>query len=81
MPKRYSPGEEIANTSTHAVGILLGVVVGIAFVVTSRIIDANDQKPLGYTDNPEITWSINASLNWKGLDFSMLWVLIIPAAH
>ena len=35
MPKRYSPGEEIANTSTHAVGILLGVVVGIAFVVTS----------------------------------------------
>ena len=38
------------------------------------IIDANDQKPLGYGDNPEITWSVNASLNWKGLDFSMLWV-------
>ena len=38
------------------------------------IIDQNDQKPLGYTDNPEITWSINANLNWKGLDFSMLWV-------
>ena len=38
------------------------------------IVDQNDQKPLGYTDNPEITWSVNASLNWKGLDFSMLWV-------
>ena len=38
------------------------------------IVDQNDQKPLGYTDNPEITWSINANLNWKGLDFSMLWV-------
>jgi TonB-linked SusC/RagA family outer membrane protein len=40
------------------------------------VIDQNDQKPLGYTSdgNPEITWSINASLNWKGLDFSMLWV-------
>jgi TonB-linked SusC/RagA family outer membrane protein len=38
------------------------------------IVDQNDQKPIGYTDNPEITWSINASLNWKGLDFSMLWV-------
>ena len=38
------------------------------------IVDQNDQKPLGYTDNPEITWSINASLNWKGLDFSMLWI-------
>ena len=37
-------------------------------------IDQNDQKPLGYTDNPEITWSINANLNWKGFDFSMLWV-------
>ncbi|MBQ9524511.1 MAG: TonB-dependent receptor [Bacteroidaceae bacterium] len=38
------------------------------------IIDQNDQKPLGYTENPEFTWSVNASLNWKGLDFSMLWV-------
>jgi TonB-linked SusC/RagA family outer membrane protein len=39
-----------------------------------NVIDQNDQKPLGYTDNPEITWSVNANLNWKGLDFSMLWV-------
>ena len=38
------------------------------------IIDQNDQKPLGYTDNPEITWSVNGNLSWKGLDFSMLWV-------
>ena len=40
------------------------------------VIDQNDQKPLGFTSdgNPEITWSVNASLNWKGLDFSMLWV-------
>ncbi len=37
------------------------------------VIDANDQKPLGYTDNPELTFSLNASLHWKGLDFSMLW--------
>ncbi|MBQ9667181.1 MAG: TonB-dependent receptor [Prevotella sp.] len=38
------------------------------------IVDQNDQKPLGYADNPEITWSVNANLNWKGLDFSMLWI-------
>jgi len=38
-----------------------------------EIIDQNDQKPLGYTDNPEITYSVNASIHWKGLDFSMLW--------
>ena len=38
------------------------------------IIDQNDQKPLGYTENPEFTWSVNANLGWKGLDFSMLWV-------
>ena len=38
------------------------------------LIDQNDQKPLGYPDVPEITWSVNANLHWKGLDFSMLWV-------
>ena len=37
------------------------------------VIDANDQKPLGYTDNPEITFSLNTGIHWKGLDFSMLW--------
>ena len=37
------------------------------------VIDANDQKPLGYTDNPEITASLNMSAHWKGLDVSMLW--------
>ena len=37
------------------------------------VIDANDQKPFGYTSNPEITFSLNANFHWKGLDFSMLW--------
>ena len=37
------------------------------------VIDANDQKPLGYTDNPEITYSLNTAIHWKNLDFSMLW--------
>ncbi|MBQ3872297.1 MAG: TonB-dependent receptor [Bacteroidales bacterium] len=37
------------------------------------VIDANDQKPLGYTDTPEITYSLNTSLHYKGFDFSMLW--------
>jgi hypothetical protein len=39
-----------------------------------KVIDANDQKPLGYTANPEITYSVNFNIQWKGLDFSMLWV-------
>ncbi len=38
------------------------------------IIDQNDVKPLGYTDNPEITYSVNFNFQWKGLDFSMLWI-------
>ena len=38
------------------------------------IIDQNDQKPLGYTSTPEITYSLNTALHWKGLDFSMLWI-------
>ena len=36
-------------------------------------IDQNDQMPLGYTDNPEITYSLNTGIQWKGLSFSMLW--------
>lgn len=39
-----------------------------------NVIDANDQKPLGYTDNPEITYSVNFNFQWKGLDFTMLWI-------
>lgn len=38
------------------------------------VIDANDQMAYGYTDVPEINYSLNASLQWKGLDFSMMWV-------
>ena len=36
-------------------------------------IDQNDQIPMGYTDIPEISYSLNTSLHWKSLDFSMLW--------
>ena len=37
------------------------------------VIDNNDQHALGYTSIPELTYSLNASFHWKGLDFSMLW--------
>ncbi len=37
------------------------------------IIDQNDQHPIGYTDNPELTFSLNTGLHYKGFDFSMLW--------
>ena len=37
------------------------------------IIDANDQKALGYTSNPERTFSLNTSFHYKKIDFSMLW--------
>ena len=37
------------------------------------VIEANDQKPLGYTSTPEITFSLNTSLHYKRIDFSMLW--------
>ena len=37
------------------------------------VIDANDQKPLGYTTNPERTYSLNTSFHYKNFDFSMLW--------
>ncbi|MBR1793874.1 MAG: TonB-dependent receptor [Bacteroidales bacterium] len=37
------------------------------------VIDANDQQATGYTSNPELTFSLNTSILWKGLSFSMLW--------
>ena len=37
------------------------------------VIDANDQKPIGFTSTPELTYSLNTSFNWKGLDFSKPW--------
>ena len=37
------------------------------------LIDDKDQHALGYTNNPEITYSLNASFHWRSLDFSMLW--------
>lgn len=37
------------------------------------IIDQNDQHPIGYTDNPELTFSLNTGLHYKGFDFTMLW--------
>ena len=37
------------------------------------VIDQNDQHPIGYTDNPELTFSLNTGIHYKGLDFSMLW--------
>ena len=39
-----------------------------------KVVDQNDMKPLGYTDNPEITYSVNFNFQWKGLDFTMLWI-------
>ena len=38
-----------------------------------NFIDQNDQMPLGFTDNPELTFSLNTGIHWKGLDFTMLW--------
>lgn len=38
------------------------------------VVDANDQHAFGYTDIPEINYSVNAGFSWKGFDFSMMWV-------
>ncbi|MDE6562188.1 MAG: TonB-dependent receptor [Muribaculaceae bacterium] len=38
------------------------------------VVDENDMHAMFYSDQPEYTFSLNASLSWKGLDFSMLWI-------
>lgn len=37
-------------------------------------IDTYDMKPLGYTGIPELNYSVNMSFQYKGFDFSMLWI-------
>lgn len=37
------------------------------------ITEEYDQLHMGYTDNPEYTFSLNFSLQYKNFDFSMLW--------
>jgi len=37
------------------------------------LIDTSDRMALGYTDTPEITFSLSANFHWKAFDFSMMW--------
>ena len=75
----YQPGTEERYMETYAVPMPdqnLDLRYGDAVYVDLNgdgIVDQNDRKPLGYTTNPEITFSLNTSIHWKGLDFSMLW--------
>ena len=75
----YQPGTEERYKAAYGVNMPdqnLELRYGDAVYVDLNddgIIDQNDQMPLGYTTNPEITYSLNTSFHWKGLDFSMLW--------
>ena len=75
----YQPGTEERYMETYGVPMPdqnLDLRYGDAVYVDLNgdgIVDQNDRKPLGYTTNPEITYSLNSSIHWKGLDFSMLW--------
>ena len=75
----YQPGTEERYLETYGVPMPdqnLDLRYGDAVYVDLNgdgVVDQNDRKPLGYTTNPEITYSLNASIHWKGLDFSMLW--------
>ena len=76
----YQPGTEERYLAKYGVEMpdqQYNIKYGDAVYVdlnADGVIDQNDQKPLGYTDVPEITWSVNGNLSWKNLDFSMLWV-------
>ena len=65
----YQPGTEQRYKEKYGVDMPDQVVelkYGDAVYVDLNddgIIDQNDQKPLGYTDNPEITWSTSRALN------------------
>ena len=75
----YQPGTEERYQQAYGVPMptqMLDLKYGDCVYVDQNgdgKIDENDRKPLGYTTNPEITYSLNTSFHWKGLDFSMLW--------
>ncbi len=75
----YQPGTEERYYATYGTEMptqLVDLKYGDCVYVDLNgdgYIDENDQKPIGYTTNPEITFSLNTSFHWKGLDFSMLW--------
>lgn len=76
----YQPGTEDRYMEKYGVAMPdqnISLKYGDAVYVDLNedgIIDQNDQKPLGYTDVPEITYSVNFNFQWKGLDFTMLWI-------
>ena len=37
------------------------------------VIDAYDQKAIGFPDYPEYNFSLSGGMDWKGFDISMLW--------
>ena len=75
----YQPGTEERYKAKYGVDMPdqnIALKYGDAIYVDLNddgIIDQNDQKPLGYPDNPEITYSLGSTFQWKGLDFSMMW--------
>lgn len=38
-----------------------------------KVIDSDDRRYFGYSDNPEYVFGLNAGVEYKGVDFSMTW--------
>ena len=75
----YQPGTEERYRATYGVDMPdQGIVLkyGDAVYVDHTddgVVDQNDQIPMGYTEVPEISYSLNTAFHWKSFDFSMLW--------
>ena len=76
----YQEGTEARYKEAYGVDMpdqLIDLKYGDAVYVDHTgdgVVDQNDMIPMGYNDqNPEITFSLNTGIHWKGLDFSMLW--------
>lgn len=53
--------------------LMNGDAVYVDFDGDGVITEEYDQMYMGYTDNPEFTFALNFSLQYKNFDFSMLW--------
>lgn len=74
---RYQNAEQIANAPINSTSAGNSFLLPGDFIYEDwngdGIIDDKDLQPLMWEGTPKLYYGLNLGLNWKGLDFSMLW--------
>lgn len=71
--ERYKAAYGAEMPSQLVASLMNGDAVYVDLDGDGVISEEYDQMYMGYTDNPEYTFALNLSLQYKNFDFSMLW--------